>query len=104
MRRLANFLMAIIASGVLAAGLLAITGYFGGVPCGEDGWRWGLAQAFIELPVLALGFVFAVISACYKKIVWRQRIMLLGIQAVVSALVVMIVLWPNVIYVRPECL
>lgn len=104
MRRLVSFLVAIIASFVLSAALLAITGYFGEVPCGEDGWRWGLAQAFIEVPVLAIGLVFGVISACYKAIPWRRRIMLLGIQSAVSVLVVIAILWPNVIYVRPECL
>lgn len=104
MQRFGNFAAAIIASLVLAQLMLLATGLFGEVPCGEDGWRWGIAQGVVEIPVYIVGLVFAIAGAIFKFMSLRLRISLLLGQAVLSAVVVVIVLWPNLVYVPPECL
>ncbi len=104
MQRFGNFSVAILTSVVLAPMLLLATGLFGDVPCGEDGWRWGLAQGAVEIPVYVLGVLFAIAGAFFKSMSWRQRFSLMAVQIVISFLLVIIILWPDLFYVPPECL
>jgi hypothetical protein len=104
MKRFGYFLLPLLLSILLAKVFILITGFYGDIPCGEDGWRWGLAQAFIEIPAFMIGFLFACVSAYYNKITLRKRVALLGVQIMLSVVVVGIIVWPNIFYEIPQCI
>lgn len=99
-------LLLLMGAALAAEAVFWATGRSDAAPCGEDSWRWGLAFVLIEVPAAATSFLAGIgaFVALRKKLragrLWPAVALL---QLAVALIVVVIAVWPHVIYVAPPC-
>jgi hypothetical protein len=96
----------IITSGLVTDAAFWVTGRGGHVPCGEDGWRWGLMYRFVGIPMLLCSFFGGLSFFTLLRNGIRKAPLLFYVccfQFIVALLVLVMLTWPEVIYRVPLC-
>lgn len=99
-------LLLLLSSALAAQAVFWATGRSGAAPCGEDAWRWGLAFLIIEVPAAASSFLVGIGAfVAFRKRLRAGRLWpaIALLQLAVALIVVVIAVWPNVVYVAPPC-
>ena len=87
---------------------LGATGRGCSIPCGEDGWRWGLMRLILSLWMLPVSTVTGLAVFIYFQVRLGIRMsttiaFVFCLQSLAALIVLVILEWPAVIYQPPLC-
>ncbi len=100
MFRIKRFLASFIGAVVTAQVLYLVTP----IPCGEDGWRWGLTFGITQLSIVSLGILIGIGSLFIRQGDFVKLKVLFGFQILGTLTIYVILILPHLEIFQAECL